>query len=202
MLPNRIQRVLVVEDDEAIGQEVCRILESWGTDATLAQTASAAHEALARGAPFELLLVDVRLPDDSVFPLLAEAAAQSPSPVTVAMSGRASPDEAFRLAQHGVRAYLPKPFTRAELAAAIETGCDEDTPLEPAIAERVGRVPMRDLQRQVRNVMVREALARAHGNRSGAARLLNVTRQAVQQILRSERTEADAHKEEPNGHIG
>lgn len=202
MLPSRIRRVLVVEDDEAIGHEVCRILEGWGSAAVLAQTAGAGHEALAGQPPFELLLVDVRLPDDSVFPLLAEAAAQSPSPVAVAMSGRASPDEAFRLAQHGVRAYLAKPFTRSELAAAIETGCDEDTPLEPAIAERVGRIPMRDLQRQVRNVMVHEALARAHGNRSGAARLLSVTRQAVQQILRSERALADPPEEESNDLIG
>ena len=39
---------------------------------------------------------------------------------------------------------------------------------------------------EVRRVMVKEALALTEGSRSGAARLLKVTRQAVQQMLRSD----------------
>ena len=101
------------------------------------------------------------------------------------MSGKASPDEAFRLAQAGVRAYLPKPFSIQELASTVETACSEAPDLEPMITAWVGRVPMRELQRKVRRVMLKEALAQTEGSRSGAARLLHVTRQAVQQMVRS-----------------
>ena len=51
---------------------------------------------------------------------------------------------------------------------------------------------MREMQRSVRRVMVKEALAQADGNRSGAARLLEVSRQAVQQIVRDQDPEDQA----------
>ena len=43
---------------------------------------------------------------------------------------------------------------------------------------------MRELQSDVRRVMIEQALAKARNSRSGAARLLDMTRQAVQQIVR------------------
>jgi len=43
---------------------------------------------------------------------------------------------------------------------------------------------MRQVLEKVRGVMVDEALARENGSRSGAARRLGVSRQAVQQAVR------------------
>jgi DNA-binding transcriptional LysR family regulator len=48
---------------------------------------------------------------------------------------------------------------------------------------------MRELQTEVRRVMVEQALAKAEGSRSGAARLLSVSRQAVQQMVREREEE-------------
>jgi hypothetical protein len=68
----------------------------------------------------------------------------------------------------------------------VEAALREVPSLEPLVTALVGRVPMRELQRAVRRVMVREALAQAEGSRSGAARLLEVSRQAVQQAVRQD----------------
>ena len=102
------------------------------------------------------------------------------------MSGLATAEESFRLNRYGVREYLQKPFGGEDLARAIQVACAEAPRVETFVAAQVGHVGMRDLQKQVRDAMVREALARSDGSRSAAARLLNVTRQAVQQIVRSQ----------------
>lgn len=188
----KLERVLVIEDDVALRTAIVRIIGGWG-DAELVEagTAAEARKILAESPRPDLIIIDVWLQDDTAFGVLDAAAELSPAPLIVAMSGKASPDEAFRLAQLGVRAYLHKPFSAQELADTVETARNESPNLEPLITASVGRVPMRELQREVRRVMVKEALAQTEGSRSGAARLLNVTRQAVQQILRSEKEPPD-----------
>jgi DNA-binding NtrC family response regulator len=179
-------RVAVIEDDVSLCEAVARIVESWGARVVVATTAMDAKALLAAAPPPELILIDVRLSDDSAFGVLEVATQLSPAPVIVAMSGKASPDEAFRLAQLGVRRYLHKPFSVQDLTSAVESACSTAPNIEPLISAWVGRVPMREMQQEVRRVMVKEALALTDGNRSGAARLLHVTRQAVQQMVRSD----------------
>jgi transcriptional regulator with GAF, ATPase, and Fis domain len=48
----------------------------------------------------------------------------------------------------------------------------------------VGQLGLREMEDQVRRSMVEEALSRSAGSRRSAARLLNVTRQTLQHILR------------------
>ena len=180
------ERVLVVEDDAALCAAIARIVSGWGElELSEAATAAEARSLLAEPPPPDLVIIDVHLPDETAFGVLESAQKLSPAPIVVAMSGKASPDEAFRLAQAGVRAYLPKPFSIQELASSAETASSEAPDLDPLITAWVGRVPMRELQRKVRRVMLKEALAQTEGSRSGAARLLHVTRQAVQQMVRS-----------------
>lgn len=190
----KLERVVVVEDEAALRSAITRVVRGWGATVTEAGTAAEAR-ALLREPPLpELVIVDVRLPDESACGLLDITSRLSPPPVVLAMSGKASPEEAFLLAQKGVRAYLPKPFSIEELESVVEAALREMPSLEPLVTALVGRVPMRELQREVRRVMVREALAQAEGSRSGAARLLDVSRQAVQQAVRQD--VADSEPEE------
>lgn len=185
MLRN-LERALVIEDDIALSSALARILELTGdTVVSEARTASEATDLLLAGPPPDLVVIDVRLPDGSAFGVLDAAAHLSPAPIILAMSGKASPDEAFQLAQRGVRKFLQKPFSIEKFTEAVEAARVQVPGIEPMISAWVGRVPMLELQREVRRVMVKEALARTEGSRSGAARLLKVTRQAVQQMVRS-----------------
>ncbi len=182
----KLERVIVVEDDAPLRAAITRGVRSWGTSVAEAGTSAEAKKLLANGKLPDLVIIDVRLPDESVFEVLDFIDELAPAPMVVVMSGKASPEEAFRLAQRGVRAYLAKPISSEELALAVDSARREAPTLEPLISASVGHVPMRELQREVRRVMVKQALAQAEGSRSGAARLLEVSRQAVQQIVRDQ----------------
>jgi len=178
-----VRRVLVVEDDATLRSAVCRALRASGRVIEEASNCAEAFEALKRG--YDLLLLDVRLPDGSGVRVAEAAAATSPSPFIVVVSGEASPEEAFRLAQLGAILFLSKPFSLDELRAAIELVHVARVKLEPIVRAYVGKANLRDVQEDVRRAMVEQALALANGNRTVAARLLRVTRQALQKIIRT-----------------
>jgi two-component system, response regulator RegA len=85
----------------------------------------------------------------------------------------------------------------------VEKALSEPPKLDALVAASVGRTPMRELQTEVRRVMVEQALAKAEGSRSGAARLLHVSRQAVQQMVREREEELGippTDEEDPSSH--
>lgn len=177
-----IERVLVVEDHAPLRRAIAASLRERGFTVLEAGTTLGALALL--DPPPDLLICDVCLPDGSGFDVLDRAACLSPAPLRVAVSGEASAGEGFRLAEIGVRAYLSKPFSLQDLSEAIDRVAREAPQVDALVQACVGRVPMLEFQRRVRSVMVDQALALAHGSRSGAARLLDVSRQAVQQITR------------------
>lgn len=185
-----LQRVVVVEDHAPLRQAIGAMLRRSGIEVIEASTA---HGALALLEPIpDLVISDVRLPDGSAMDVFEATNALSPEPLKIAMSGAASAEEAFRLAQLGVRAYLAKPFSLEDLSNTIEQVLNEAPEVDRILRASVGKVPMRELQKRVRSIMVEQALALEQGSRSGAARLLDVSRQAVQQIVRDDEASPDA----------
>ena len=133
----------------------------------------------------DLLLLDVRLPDGSGVRIAEAAVSRRPTPLLVVLSGEATPHEAFQLAQLGAVQFVAKPFSLDELLAAIELVQVARVELAPIVRSCVGKADLRDVQDNVRRAMVEQALALANGNRSVAARLLRVTRQAIQKFIRT-----------------
>jgi CheY-like chemotaxis protein len=163
--PRELKRVLVVEDNVPLRAAIARLVRSWGAKAIEAGTA---REALALlNPPPDLIISDIRLPDESAFCVFEAAARLWPKPLGVAISGEASADETFRLAQVGVLGYLAKPMSL-------------------------------EVQDHMRSVMLHQALALTEGSRSGAARLLDVSRQAVQQILRATESSSETKETAPS----
>ncbi len=183
----QLKRVLIVEDDEALRRSLARVVRQWGAQVSEAGSVAEGIELLAEHP--DLLITDVALPDGDAFTLLEAAALCRPAPVSIAVSGQTSTEDAFRLAQLGCRAFLEKPFELDRLSERVERALTEAPKLDALVAASVGRMPMRELQTEVRRVMVEQALARAEGSRSGAARLLSVSRQAVQQMVREREEE-------------
>lgn len=177
-----IHRILLVEDDEALRLAIRRALRSTGHEIVEADTLASALVLLPTG--FDLVLLDVRLPDGSGVDLAAAASKTLPAPLIVALSGEATAQEAFALAQLGVVQFVSKPFSLDQLLQAIEHVTVSDVRYEPIVKTCVGRQDMREVQEGVRNTMVHEALAMTGGNKSEAAKLLRVTRQAVQKFIR------------------
>lgn len=189
------RRLLVVEDDAALRTALVR----WAIDgddfAEVVGVGSLVEAFDALSESFDVLVTDVSLPDGSAVFLVEAAARRRPAPAVVAMSGKANADQGFRLARAGASSYLSKPFTLSELGAAIHGALREPIDLGPGVVTHVGRVPLAVVQQRVRKLMVDQALAMTQANRTRAGRLLGVTRQAVQQMLRSDLTTASEQDE-------
>jgi CheY-like chemotaxis protein len=176
---------LVVEDDLRLRAALARLLQSRGIEVLEAGTARDGISQLTLMP--DVVLADFRLPDQSALAVFRACTALSPAPIRIALSAMASPEEAFQLGALGVRRYLQKPVSLESVWTAIRSACDEPPDLHPLVQDSVGHVSVRDLQRVVRDVMFRQAMAIARDNRTGAARLLRVSRQAVQQVARETR---------------
>lgn len=175
-------RVLIVEDHELVRRSLATAARTWGGEVLEAGSVRDGLDQLELRP--DLVMVDVMLPDGSGRAVVEKAVTMRPAPAVIAMSGEASAEEAFELARLGARRYLPKPISLEDLAAAFDATLSDHPDLTPLIAAHVGHTPMRQLLDKVRGVMVDEALAREKGSRSGAARRLGVSRQAVQQAVR------------------
>ena len=70
-----MSRILLLEDDAALGRGICMALEAPGRTVTHCGTCLQATDRL-RGAAFDLLIFDVNLPDGSGLELLRDTAAE------------------------------------------------------------------------------------------------------------------------------
>ena len=174
---------LVVEDDERLCAAIAEALVALGFRVRIVGSIKAAQAALAEGPP-DLLVLDVALPDGRAVDLLDFLQNVSPAPCVVAISGAAGPEESFELAARGVRAYLKKPLNLEELEAGITRALSEPPDLAAHVKSVVGRAPVHQVEQLVRDTMVQEALARGKGNRRQASRVLGISRQLLQHILR------------------
>jgi len=184
--------MLVIEDDLALRGGIVRLARGFG--GRVLEAGSVAEATALLAPPPDLIIADIRLPDGSAHAVFEETSRCWPRPILVAISGQASAAEAFALGQMGVRAYLPKPLSLADLAAAVHEARTQPPQLEPFITQTVGRAGLRQVSDRVGRVMLRQALALAGGSRSDAARLLDVSRQAVQQRLRGHANRSGSHE--------
>lgn len=182
MPQRRFQRALVVEDGERLRATVAEHLDPWATDVRTCGSITGAIDLVVGWHP-DLLVLDFRLPDGDARELLRRMASNGPVPTVVAMSAFARPQESFELAGLGVRAYLQKPFSSLQFNDAL-TQALAPADLAPQLRDAVGKEGLQEMEERVRQTMVTEALKRAEGSRRGAARLLGVSRQALQHILR------------------
>jgi two-component system, response regulator RegA len=174
---------VVVDDDDRLRSVLSEALESLGFEVRHAASVGEARAVLAECSP-ELVLLDVALPDGRALDVLRILEDKTPRPRVVAVSGAAGPDESFQLAERGVRAYLAKPLKLAELEAAIARALSEPPDLAPHLKSAVGLVPIKEVEATVRSTMVEEALRREKGSLRAAARVLGISRQLLQHILR------------------
>ncbi|HKB34802.1 MAG TPA: response regulator, partial [Candidatus Dormibacteraeota bacterium] len=75
--PGTIQRLLIVDDEEALAKLMERTLRSRGFESDVAFTAAGARS-LFEATDYALALLDVRLPDESGYGLLEELRARRP----------------------------------------------------------------------------------------------------------------------------
>ena len=108
-------RVLVVEDERALGEVFRDFLALLGHDATTTTTAEAALEQLATSPP-DAILLDVRLPGMSGIDFLGLPAVQESGVPVVAVSGVVGENDARECLKRGAIDFLHKPVTLDRLS--------------------------------------------------------------------------------------
>jgi signal transduction histidine kinase/ActR/RegA family two-component response regulator len=111
--------VLLVDDEASVRRATARLLESMGCQVTMAGSATAALELLVEGQLRPaLLLTDHRMPGRSGVELLRDAQSLPQAPPAILMSGHLDDAMSDGHTLDGV-VCLHKPFSRAELTAAV-----------------------------------------------------------------------------------
>lgn len=117
-------RILLLEDDEIMGESLCDRFELEGYDVTWLRRAEDVLETLQITRPFHALLSDIRLPDLSGVELFKMLSAQLIRvPPTVFMTGYGSIGSAVELLKLGAVDYLIKPFDLDKLVEQMNQLC-------------------------------------------------------------------------------
>src|SRR5262249_37940054 len=119
-------RVLIVEDDDAIATPLTKGLEREGLDVDRVETGNdALHRSAA--APFDVVLLDLGLPDRDGFDVCRELRARSDVPIIVVTARSEEVDRVVGL-ELGADDYIVKPFALRELVARIRAVARRRTP--------------------------------------------------------------------------
>src|SRR5258707_14119059 len=113
-----IEKVVVVDDDPTIRRSLELQLRSKRLAVSLCASISEAERAVARE-PFDLMFVDVRLPDGNGTDLLARLSSQPRKPDTVMMTGHGSVQPAVTCIRPGAFDNIIKPFSSGQTDAVI-----------------------------------------------------------------------------------
>jgi DNA-binding response OmpR family regulator/flavodoxin len=112
-------KILVVDDEKGICQNVEKILKKNNYEVTQAVSAQDALEKMARDS-FTLLISDIVMPGKNGLELLKLVKKEWPLTKAIMMTAYASTDTAMKAIRLGALDYIPKPFTPAEMRSTVE----------------------------------------------------------------------------------
>jgi DNA-binding NtrC family response regulator len=129
------QRVLIVDDEKLIRWSIAERLGAEGLLVTEAGDGASAAAALSRE-PFDLVLLDLKLPDSDGLTLLKQFQGQAPDLPVIMITAHSSVDTAVEAMKLGAHDYLTKPFNMDELALSVRRTL-ETTALRRDAGERL-----------------------------------------------------------------
>jgi two-component system phosphate regulon sensor histidine kinase PhoR len=112
--------ILVVDDEYGIRTGVHQLLELEGYTVEQAETGQDALAAMARR-PFDLVLIDYRLPDIDGLTLLQAIRSCRFDGMTCMITAYANIETAITATRQGIDFFLPKPFSPEDLIGVVET---------------------------------------------------------------------------------
>ena len=119
-----MKRILIVDDEPAIRGVILRFLEGDDFDCVESESLQDAMEIVKKDQTLDAVVLDFWLKEDNALPVLKELRTSAPKLPIIVMSGggrKVSIEVTHLLAAAvGDIRFLQKPFTRAELLAAID----------------------------------------------------------------------------------
>ena len=125
----KVSRILLLEDDEALGRGICMALETPNCTVTHCSTRLQAIKIL-QGVVFDLLILDINLPDGSGLELLRTLRQNGTStPAILLTANDLELDEVTGL-EAGADDYITKPFSLAVLRARVNAQLRRSVPVK------------------------------------------------------------------------
>lgn len=133
--------VLIIDDDRVICDILVKMMEKIGHESRWALTGTDGLEK-ARQGMFDIVFLDVNLPDANGLDLIKTIKTTSSSPEVIIITGDSDPDGAEMAINSGAWNYLEKPFLRQELnlqiSRALEFRKEKGQVSTPGILKRNG----------------------------------------------------------------
>jgi DNA-binding response OmpR family regulator len=129
-------QILIVEDEVAVAEQIAGALIEAGHDPKIVYNGEAALDEL-RKTPFDLIVLDIRLPGIDGFEVLRRLRAQHLVNRVLVLTARGTVKDRVIGLQLGADDYLPKPFAMRELVARV-SALGRRYPEEPALSLRLG----------------------------------------------------------------
>jgi DNA-binding NtrC family response regulator len=114
-----IEKIIVLEDDLIVRKNLEQLLRNRRYDVAATGTIAGAHELMAKDT-FDLIFVDVRLPDGEGTDLLRELQSRPQKPLIVMVTGFGSVESAVECMRNGAFDYMLKPFSNDQLEVTLK----------------------------------------------------------------------------------
>ena len=114
---NKLARIAVVDDDEAVARITSRILTVPGRQIDVFYDPKEAFEAF-RKEPYDLVITDYHMPGMTGGQLIEEIKKGAPDTKFIVLSGAATPEDRAAFIALGAKVF-PKPFDLTELRQAV-----------------------------------------------------------------------------------
>jgi DNA-binding NtrC family response regulator len=114
-----IEKIIVLEDDAIVRRNLEQLLRQQRYDVASTETIAGARDLMARDT-FDLIFLDVRLPDGEGTDLLRELQSQPQKPLVVMVTGFGSVESAVECMRNGAFDYMLKPFSSDQLQVTLK----------------------------------------------------------------------------------
>lgn len=112
-------RILIVEDEKSLSNEIKQFLEKEEYNCDQAFTGSDASELIAVN-PYDFVLLDIGLPDYNGLDLIKEAKEYNSEAYFIVITARGELEDKIKGFDLGADDYLPKPFSLLELLSRVQ----------------------------------------------------------------------------------
>lgn len=115
-----MEQILILEDDIALNQGLCKALKTENRRIVSCETIKAARDQLLCGCP-SLILLDINLPDGSGLDFLQELKRNYPTIPVILLTANDTDMDIVKGLELGADDYITKPFSLSVLRARVNT---------------------------------------------------------------------------------
>ena len=116
--------ILVIDDEPVVCKSCLRILSGEGYDVRTVLTGAQGLEC-AGARPFDVILVDLKMPDMNGMEVLRRLREETPETVVIMITGYSTVKTAVEAIKLGASDYVPKPFTPDELTLVVQQALEK-----------------------------------------------------------------------------